>query len=304
MKKLTTLHILNGDATLPAFKAANLPGQVLVWREILSEGPAVASLPAHEFWQQRQSFITATYPETPEGYQQKVLHELVKIEAAGTFFEVVLWFDSDLMCQINLLYLLHRLYQRRPKLISLCTPPQGQNISLMTANELQLLFNQRQQLTDLQLKQAQAIWLLYASPDPMQLQRYLTENTILLPELQQALQLHLRRFPGCTNGLSHPELALLELMQLKVIARQKLMELFWRQYPGYGFGDLQIEHILQRLQPAFVQKEDHLTLTELGEQMLQGKKRYITETRWLGGAKLTHDGTYCYNPESQQLEKS
>ena len=114
MKKLPTLHILNGDATLPAFTAAKLPGQVLVWREILSQGPAIAGIPEETFWLKRQAYINSTYGETAASYKQKVLDEILRLEAAGAFFEVVLWFDSDMMCQVNLFYLLHRMHQLQP----------------------------------------------------------------------------------------------------------------------------------------------------------------------------------------------
>ena len=303
MKKLSILHILNGDATIPAFKSANLPGKVLVWREILSEGPAAALLPEQEFWQKRQAYITDIYHDSAEGYQQKVLQDLPKLDAAGTFFEVALWFDADLMCQVNLLYLLQRLHHLRPKLISLCTPPQSKSIGLMTANELQLLFEQRQQLTDLQLKQALALWQLYAGPDPLKLQQYLTDETIHLPNLWKALRLHLQRFPSCATGLSSPEMAVLELVQQGVIIKKELMQKFWKQHPAYGYGDLQIEHILQRLKPLLVQAEEHITLSKLGEQVLQGKKHYITESQRLGGVLIESNGVYCYNSVRQQLEK-
>lgn len=303
MKKLSILHILNGDATIPAFKSANLPGKVLVWREILSEGPAAALLPEQEFWQNRQAYITDIYHESAEVYQQKVLQELPKLDAAGNFFEVVLWFDADLMCQVNLLYLLQRLYHLRPKLTSLFTPPQSKSIGLMTVNELQLLFEERQQLIDLQLKQAYALWQLYAGPDPLKLQQYLTDKIIQLPNLGKALWLHLQRFPGCTTGLNSPEIALLELVQQEVITKKELMQKFWKQHPAYGYGDLQIEHILQRLKPLFVQDEEHITLSELGKQVLHGKKNYITESQRLGGVLIETNGVYCYNSVRQQLEE-
>ncbi len=33
------LHVLNGDATAVVFAAAGLPGETLVWRDIVVEGP-------------------------------------------------------------------------------------------------------------------------------------------------------------------------------------------------------------------------------------------------------------------------
>ncbi|GAA4427957.1 hypothetical protein GCM10023188_11670 [Pontibacter saemangeumensis] len=291
---------------MPVFTTANIPGKVLVWREVLSEGPAVASLPEQEFWQQRQAYITATYLESPEGYQEKVLQELPKLRASGGMFEVVLWFDADLMCQVNLLYLLHHLSRQHPKIISICTPPPGQSIGLMKPKELQQLFENRLQLSDSQQKQAHAIWLLYASPDPLELQRYLTENIILLPHLQQALHLHLRRFPDCGNGLNYPERVLLELLQTERFTKEELLKKFWETESGngYGYGDSQLEHILQRLQPAIDQEENHLTISTVGKQLLQGKKALVPESKWLGGVLIKPADFYCFDDKSQLLQKS
>ncbi|WP_460879547.1 DUF1835 domain-containing protein [Pontibacter rugosus] len=137
MKKLPTLHILNGDASAPAFESTNLAGQVLIWREILSEGPVPVTLPAPAFWQARQSYITTTFGESAPKYKEKVLDVVEKLnETSSSFFEIVLWFDADLMCQVNLLYLLQHLSQNRAGIISVCTPAPGSQIALLKPDEL------------------------------------------------------------------------------------------------------------------------------------------------------------------------
>lgn len=303
MKKLPTLHILNGDASLPAFKAARLPGQVLVWREILSEGPAIASLPEHTFWQKRQRYMAETYGETAEAYQEKVLDELPKLNAAGIFFEVVLWFDADLMCQVNLLYLLHRMYQLQPTAVYVCTPPLPQNISLLNPEDLQQLFETRQTQTSSQLKQAHELWQLYAGPDPIRLQLWVQQHITLQHHLRQAMALHLSRFPNCGNGLGQPETVLLKLIQEGAKTTAQLMQQFWQHYPGYGFGDWQIMHLLTRLQPELVHVTEHLAISSLGLQVLQENAVYKLKAGWLGGLKINDAiNSLCYNPILQQLQ--
>jgi len=304
MKKLSTLHILNGDASLPAFETAGLPGGVLVWREILSEGPAVAALPEERFWQLRQDYITAAYHEASEHYRTKVLQELPKLAAAAGMFEVVLWFDADLMCQVNLLYLLHRLHELKPTLVSVCTPPPPQQVALMQGEALAQLFRSRQQLSEKQLAQAHEVWQLYAGPDPLLLQQYIQAHALKLPYLHQAQQLHLSRFPSCTSGLGQHEHALLALIRQEPMNKEQLMKKFWQQYPGYGFGDLQLAHMLQRLEPLLLREEGNFQLSSVGFQVLQRVKRYSNGTHWLGGTKLAGDGGYCYQSESHELKKS
>jgi hypothetical protein len=56
-----TLHILNGDATLPGFEQADIDGDVMIWREVLSEGPVMANVASATFWQQRADWISETF---------------------------------------------------------------------------------------------------------------------------------------------------------------------------------------------------------------------------------------------------
>ncbi|OKL40370.1 DUF1835 domain-containing protein [Pontibacter flavimaris] len=306
MKKLPTLHILNGDASVAAFSAAGLPGQVLVWREVLSEGPVFCALPAREFWQKRQEFITSTYGEVPEKYKAKVLDEVQKLEGTGAFFEVVLWFDTDLMCQVNLLYLLQHLHQSNPRLLSVCTPARGKNIGLLKPEELGQLFDRRQQLSGEQLEEAAKLWQLYAGSDLLHLQLYLQQMPVPvpLPFLERALQLHLRRFPGCADGLSQTERLLLQLINSGTTSINELMQQFWQQDPGYGFGDVQLQHILSRLQPDLVQAKEPLSLSFFGERVLEGYASFTPKHRWLGGVEVNGSCPYCFDYEKSALRRN
>ncbi|MCX2740353.1 DUF1835 domain-containing protein [Pontibacter anaerobius] len=304
MKKLPTLHILNGDASVAAFAAANLPGQVLVWREVLSEGPVLHSLPEQEFWQKRQEFIMKAYHEPAEKYKEKVLNELQKLEGIGAFFEVVLWFDSDLMCQANLLYLLQRMHRKKPALLSFYTPKPGKHISELPPAELQKFFNDRQQVDEEQLQQAVQIWQLYAGPNQLNLQLHLQQMAIPFPYLEDALQLYLRRFPSCTDGLSQPERMLLQIIQNGATSIQEVMQQFWQQDPGYGFGDAQLQHILARLQPDLVQAKEPLSLSFFGERVLEGFASFTPKQRWLGGLEVKGSCPYCFDNEKKSLRKN
>ncbi|MFD2515425.1 DUF1835 domain-containing protein [Pontibacter locisalis] len=301
MKQLPTIHILNGDASLPALQAAAFPGQLLVWREILSEGPALATLPEEEFWEQRQEFITSSYKETKENYRRKVLDELPKLQETGAFFEVILWFDRDLMCQVNLLYLLHRLHEIKPDIVSLCMPRDGKSISELTHEQVQQLYRDRVQQSKAQLKQASELWQLYGGPDPLNLQLYLAQREIFIPSVHKALKLLFHRFPYCQTGLSQPESIILELISDGADSTDVLIEQFQKQNPEYGFGDLQILHILHRLQPDLVQGREALHLSFFGERVMQGLASFTPKARWLGGTKIEPSSYHCFNSETGEL---
>lgn len=287
MKKLPTLHILNGDASVPAFTVANLPGHVLVWREILASGPAVYNLPEKAFWGLRQRYITTNFKVLEEDYEAKVLNELPKLENAGSFFEVVLWFDQDLVCQINLLYLLYVLSKHQPAVISVCTPETG-SIGYKSLEQLQNLFEHRQQLEASQLQQAAHLWQLYGGPDPKALQTFLQENQIYSDALQHALMLHLQRFPRQDTFLGKPQHLLLKAINDGASTLSAIQESFWQQDPGYGFGDWQLQALLKELSPELVSLSgEAILLTERGKLVLEGKSKFKKDlTYWLGGVQL------------------
>jgi hypothetical protein len=79
----------------------------LVWREILSEGPIVDhTLPAN-LCQARQHYLTQTYQEDAATYVIKVTTKVKLLETYPQHEEVISWFEHDLLCQVNLLYILH-----------------------------------------------------------------------------------------------------------------------------------------------------------------------------------------------------
>lgn len=301
MKQLPTLHILNGDASLGAFETASFPGQVVIWREILSEGPVIGMLPEQEFWGKRQQYITENYHGTAPDYKLKVLDVLEKLSVSNVFFEVILWFDTDLMCQVNLLYLLQKLSKIKPDIISVCTPVDGKAVGYLSPEEMHHVFENRHVQSQAQMLQAQEVWQLYAGPDPLKLQLYLQQNEILLPHLKAALQLHLQRFPDCKTGLGLPETEILRIIKGGAATEQEVIEKFWHQQPGYGYGDWQLQHILKRLQPELVQTEEPYKLTTLGEEVLNGTKLYSPNPEWLGGVYLQEHNSWCYNTKTRHL---
>src|SRR5688572_3563561 len=104
-----SLHILNGYNTADSFRETGIPGDQLVWREILSEGPATDDIPEEEFWNLRADFLFKAYNEPRDQYLSEIRSTLQKIDKVNDYGEVVLWFEHDLLCQVNLMYLLNRL---------------------------------------------------------------------------------------------------------------------------------------------------------------------------------------------------
>jgi hypothetical protein len=70
------LHILNGDATLTGFEETGLDGDIMVWREVLSEGPLEENIASGSFWKKRSEWIGDTFDDSPNSYEEKVINQL------------------------------------------------------------------------------------------------------------------------------------------------------------------------------------------------------------------------------------
>ncbi|MEE1946708.1 DUF1835 domain-containing protein [Pedobacter sp. KR3-3] len=247
-----TLHILNGDATWHSFKQTALTGDVLVWREILSEGPVSTT----ELWPTRAKWISETYGENTTGYQQKVLAEIEKLNHLGPYNELVLWFEYDLLCQINLICILNILHEsigQLPSIYLICPDhfdgmPNFKGLGELNPEQLTSLWPSRTKLHQSDLTFASEAWQCYVENNPKQLENFLHRDFGQLPLLKKALQAHLLRFPQAPDGLNHIEKTLLEIVDSSKHAKPAIYQAFWEKEPIYGLADLQLEHILNQLQ--------------------------------------------------------
>jgi hypothetical protein len=95
------VHVLPGDAVAAEFKKSGIDGDVIVCRECLVVGPIGADTP-FEFWDERARFILAEYGEDEIEFHERVADELEKLRDIEPGTEVILWFEYELFCSVNL----------------------------------------------------------------------------------------------------------------------------------------------------------------------------------------------------------
>ena len=82
----------------------------MVWNEALVSGPLNPQIGTKEFWDIRRQYFDHQLPANlsipPTSYQKLVLTEIQKLEKLDHYHHLVLWFEHDLFCQINLMGLL------------------------------------------------------------------------------------------------------------------------------------------------------------------------------------------------------
>ncbi|HJZ66839.1 MAG TPA: hypothetical protein VKF81_01755 [Blastocatellia bacterium] len=303
-------HIHNGESTANTLREFGFQGEHIAFQEVLMAGPTPGGLSSDEWLDLRARFLSDEY----ELKIEDCISDLLKQEAALLRFfehdETILWFEHDLFCQVNLIYLLdwfskQSLEKTRLSLICVGEFPgvkDFRGLGQLTGGQLASLFDGRHEVTAQELSLASRAWAAYCSADPEAIERLIREDTSALPFLASALQLYLARFPSVRNGLGRIENKLLELISDGATSFNSLFVRFVAAEPVYGLGDLQLRCELKRLakgrEPLInvtgVDRgtrfhEASLELTDTGRAVLAGKRDFIEVNGidlWLGGAHV------------------
>lgn len=289
------LHIHNGDSVLTTAKRANLPGDHTAFRESLVTGP----IPQSDWIETRARYLADAHGEKLLRVRNDLLEQEHAIDAAREQDEVVLWFEHDLFCLVNFLYLLQKL-ARHPRVTAVwCEQP----IGMKEEEDLVTLFDSRRAVTPTMFATAQRAWSAYASPDPLPLNALAAEATDF-PFLRTGLALHGSRFPSTRHGLGAIEARVMEIAAGGAHDFLRIFEAFNADEPRYGFGDAQLYRVLWRLANVAVPMltmtngesqasapKALFAITPVGEKVLAGEADFLDlngSDFWLGGAHLTN----------------
>jgi hypothetical protein len=324
------LHIHNGDSSAGTARDAQIPGDHIAWREALVCGPAPSGLTEREFIEVRASHLANAYSVPVE----KCRAELYAMHDALAGFpdhdEVVLWFEHDLFCQVQLIYLLNWFAGReigQTKLSLICIDEfpgvKGfHGLGQLNQEQLASLWPERQEVTARQLEVGTKAWRAYSSDDARSLISLLREDVSALPFLRNALERHLERFPSTHNGLGRVENTSLALIAAGRRKFSSLFPAFTRRQPDYGFGDAQLYRAIQRLtaapSPLLTERNGHhrrmdcagiflsaFEITERGQAAIAGAEDFVAKNGidlWLGGIHLQgREAAWRWDEEHQQL---
>lgn len=304
-----TLHIVNGDSLAEQMQELNLPGELIVWRELLCEGPTQKEINA-SFFKLRKKFLLKTYNISAENYEERFVSEIKRLKALKNYDNVVLWFEFDLFCHLNMLAAISLISDKHPDIpISLvCSKKlQGekehQPISQLNSKELENHYKNRIQLNTEDIEVAILVWELYCGDNPMKLKPQIKINTNF-EYLSSCVRAHIERFPNSVTGINSLEKNVLRLIENQDIKNENHLLGYALQYQGYyGYSDSQMQKLLKKLSIFFENKDDCLILNEKGKLALEGKKNFYRELKneeYFGGAKI-YD--FLYESESHRLLK-
>ncbi|WP_318308549.1 DUF1835 domain-containing protein [Flagellimonas crocea] len=309
MKSL--LHITNGDSFTSKLQSLQLEGDVITWREMLCEGKTLSSVGSESFWKTRFEFLNKNYKVSKSWFIEKTLKEYRSLCNHKQQDQIVLWFEYDLFCQINMLAVLSWLktHRRHAEISLVCSGKEDATDKLYTLNELSNeklleLYENKKVLSQDDIEYADYVWQLYCSDNPIRLENQIANNDFQFEYLSEALKTHLKRFPTIKNGLNDLENHILEVAKKhKPKSKKELMADLLTDQGFYGFGDTQYERMISSLKPLF-SSFDPVKLTKKGLDVLKQESNYYSELRdnqmYLGGS-LKYN--FLYNTDTDRILK-
>ena len=304
-----TLHIVNGDSLAEQMQELNLPGELVIWRELLCEGPTQKEVD-QEFFKIRKKYLKKTYDISAENYDERFISEVKKLKSLKNYDNVVLWFEFDLFCHINMLAAISCLSEKEHQApISLvCSKKlkgekEFQPLSQLNIKELNNHYENRIELNSEDIEVALLIWELYCGNNPMKLKPQIKVKTNF-EYLSSCIRAHIERFPNSITGINTLEKNVLKLIENQDIKNENHLLGYALQYQGYyGYSDSQMQRLLKKLSIFYKQKDEGIVLTEEGKLALEGKKNFyrnLKNEEYFGGARM-YD--FLYESESHRLLK-
>lgn len=243
-----TYNILNGDSLAYSFNEADIAGETVVCREALIDGSLAGNTLA-EFWQNRATSLEATLEE----YQSYSVSEFEKILNAPHNSTFNLWFGYDLFCQANVWFVLSlidnlainkEVYFVYPTFLA--EADIWKEFGQANAEDLKLSFSNRVRFEAPDFLLAKELWQAYKNQDLPTLAQLAERKSACFPYLQEACQAHIERFAP-DGTLNRPERVLTSILQKGETEFYKVFSEFSTQEGVYGFGDLQLKPIYDKL---------------------------------------------------------
>lgn len=203
------LNITSGDMIGKTIADSSLPGELLVWHDILYDGPRNPGLPTAATLQARAAFLEE---HTGGGLPQADIlaglqSDYRALNNGDRDRPVVLWFDACLFDQsmlCHLLTVLHELSYTNVELLCVDAFPGIEpynGVGQLTGEQLASVYDQRERVTDEQYACARRVDAAFAAQDRVLFLSVACELNSALPWVPAAVQRWLLECPAEGRGL-------------------------------------------------------------------------------------------------------
>jgi hypothetical protein len=271
------LHVTNGDAVVPELAAAAgiEPAEVLVWRDVLHDGPVPAGLGTAALAELRARHLAACgwANDALAVFRDRDAH----LAAHPRDAEVVLWFEDDLFDALQLAQVEDRLAGRPGPVtrVRLPHPPRGDLRAALAARE--------------PIEPDPAAFAALRSDDP--------RAWLDVPAFARLLE----ELPDSRSGLSRLERQILEALAPRPLTPAELFTAAAAPEHPPWIGDTALLALADDLEPLVSRADGRYELTPDGEAVLAGHTTRPRADRWLGGVHLgPGHPDWTFNAESRR----
>lgn len=236
-------HVLPGDSLTAELAQTGIDGDVIVFRETLIAGD-ISEENLDLFWDIRANFVMLDYGGDPIEYRESVAYELEKLIDLEPETEVNLWFEYELFCQANMWFCLDLLKDQENiyRVAPLNASPDDvwKGFGDHDAAKLNECFQERVKFTAEDLSKGRELWAAFRKHDSTRLLELGKYRSACFPFIKET----------CTAAAeieTRPKAILKEITATGLNEIETIFPEFQKLAGVYGYGDLQVERLLERL---------------------------------------------------------
>lgn len=323
---MPTLLVTNGDIVAATLAGLRPDDTVVAWNDLLHCGPVPGGIDAAGLRAVRAAYLAAAYGAPGRDVAGELAGRDATIAGHAAFDRIELWFEHDLVDQLQLLQVLDALSAagRRQDVTMLPAPF---HLGPLPAERLDKLSGGLVPLDAAAFAAAEGAWAAFREPTPEALVAAAGAPLAGLPFSARALRRALEELPRPNDGLSRTERQILYSIDRGVERVGPLFARVLAMEEAAFLGDLPFFRILSELafarpplvtglpepfspdlmtddarRKAFVGAS--LKLTAAGRDTLAGRAdrvALIGLDRWVGGTHLTPATAWRYDPETGVL---
>jgi hypothetical protein len=308
---MTTLIVTNGDIAAAKLAAARPEADVLAWNDVLNHGPVPAGLDDNALRRVRAG-VLAGFARPGRDVEGELAVRDATLAAAGDFDRIELWFEHDLLDQLQLVQVIERL-ARLGRDRDVFHLPIDRHLGPLPDRVFSELGPHFVPLPAGAFDAAAEAWTAFRAPDPTAMAVIAEGTPSGLPHLARAFGRALEELPGTADGLTRTERQALYSIGRGVdrigflFARVLAMEeaAFLGDLGFFGIvSDLAFARpplltgLPERFEPAVVADDDRrkaflgarVRLTDAGRDVLSGSADRIPLVgidTWVGGTHVT-----------------
>ena len=301
------LHVLNGDSARIGLEQSGIPGEIVVWPDVLYEGPTPL-VTGDEWIAARTAHLTGLSDRLVDDVSARYRSDDAALESFREHDEVVFWFEHDLFDQLLLIRHLWWMGQRGARSVGGATRfslvCRDTYLGPAKPDAFPALFAERRAITEAQINLGSQAWITVCGDDPSRLLPFANSVSPDLPFLRAAMRRFLEDYPSTLNGLSRTQAQILRVASGGPLAVGKAFRESAALEEAIFMGDLSFFNIVEALADArqpllaidersndplsFAEKP--IRVTEVGRAVLAGRADHVALNgidRWMGGVHLT-----------------